>query len=183
MCFPILSAHTWPQLCEFFHVFWSAYLINSITLNAETLNTGSEQARSFGRSFLHVEDPTLLASKVALGTNRLVQNMFSLKYSEFCFSVKALTDSSSMDLSISTSVSLLTRNLQSKESCADISISLGKLAKHEFLPLSQKSFDRHVFYSTDTCVLTMQVLILLLALVVFTNSWFDVHLTWFRCQN
>lgn len=85
----------------------------------------------------------------------LVQNMFLLKYSEFCFSVKAFTDLSGTDISISTNVSLLTSILQHRESCTDVSTSPGKLAEHEFLLLSQKTLDCHVFYSTDTCVLTV----------------------------
>lgn len=135
---------------------------------------GSEdwiRARSFGRSFLYVEGLTLLGGRVALSTNyRLVQSMFLLKYWEFCLSVKAFTDWSSMVLSISTSVSLLTRILQHRESCTDVSTSLGKLAKREFLLLSQKTSDCHVFYSKDTCVLIVRVLILSLALLFFANS-------------
>lgn len=136
------------------------------------------RARSFGRSFLHIEGLTPLAGRFALSTNyRLVQSMFLLEYSKFCFSVKAFTDLSSMNLSISTSVSLFTRIWQYRESCKDISTSLGKLAKHDFFLLSQQTLDCHAFYSTDTCVLTVQVLILPLALLLFANSWFEAHLT------
>lgn len=33
------------------------------------------------------------------------------------------------------------------------------------------------FYPTDTCVFTVQVLVLSLALLFFGNFWFEVHFT------
>lgn len=77
-----------------------------------------------------------------------------LKY-QFCFSVKAFIGLSTVDVSVSTSVLLLTRILQHKESCPDVSTSPGKFAKHEFLRLLQKTLDCQFFFIQQMLVLSL----------------------------
>lgn len=100
--------------------------------------------------------------------------MFLLKYLEFCFSVKAFTDLSRMDLSISTSVSLLTRTLQHRESCTDITMSQDSLLTTYFFHFHGRFWA--VMFSLQR-ILTVQVLILPLALLFFVDSCFEVHVT------